>query len=160
MGKFQFSPLHEGRHCRHYGNFNTDCISILAPTRGATLIYHVFGVKMLFQFSPLHEGRHTYNHLDLLLRHISILAPTRGATVVSPLGWLCMIFQFSPLHEGRHHRRTCQGKMLISILAPTRGATAKTNKNPSISAALFNNLTNYKHLFSLCTKTFSFFIHY
>ena len=122
--RFQFSPLREGRReCRSYYCYNPQ-ISILAPARGATLLYMFSKYCRLFQFSPLREGR-----LSLLRTGIS-----------------GMRFQFSPLREGRQacrrsapsaqdfNSRPCErGDFadtiekrcggIISILAPARGAT-------------------------------------
>ena len=79
-------------------------ISIHAPTRGATIFLVFFEPKSEFQSTLLQEERHYDSSLFDNLRFISIHAPTRGATQL-------------------HVRLSL--KWSISIHAPTRGATAE-----------------------------------
>ena len=81
-----------------------NCISIHAPTRGATIFLVFFEPKSEFQSTLLQEERHYDSSLFDNLRFISIHAPTRGATQL-------------------HVRLSL--KWSISIHAPTRGATAE-----------------------------------
>ena len=126
-------------------------ISILAPTRGATITTQRQQISWAFQsslprgerrhwqshllqdvdFNPRsHEGSDTFTTWGYADRVISILAPTRGATYggsVTGTFWL----HFNPRsHEGSDLLLDCQpGDIIISILAPTRGATWKNHVN-------------------------------
>ena len=87
-------------------------ISILAPTRGATVLiaFKVFSVP------------------------ISILAPTRGATSVSRILLLRGLFQSSlPRGERRDLSRNSSPITGISILAPTRGATPTLMRQSTVT---------------------------
>ena len=123
-GKFQFTPLREGR----------------LGGKAKMKKYK------LFQFTPLREGRRACGRKHRPQYSISIHAPPRGAT--APAVRCCRtteVFQFTPLREGRHTsaRKVCRTsnfnsrpsargdrparrsvhKYRISIHAPPRGAT-------------------------------------
>ena len=120
-------------------------ISIHAPPRGATCLFHVpFLRSSYFNSRPSARGDAIVKIL-LVDFKISIHAPPRGATFASGLAILCTVFQFTPLREGRrvavHHalrnsyfnsRPSARGDsdiqrlynaFSISIHAPPRGAT-------------------------------------
>ena len=122
-GRFQFTPLREGRRA------------------GATATYQ----RDVFQFTPLREGRRGGGGVKKSDERISIHAPPRGATCCgggnrdgvrfqfTPLreGRRCIVhregagivFQFTPLREGRLRFAPRIIQALISIHAPPRGAT-------------------------------------
>ena len=83
------------------------CVSIHAPTRGATILY---------------------GELYTTYKSVSIHAPTRGAT-----SWTCQLPSmrqcFNPrTHEGCDLRNCCaHHARIVSIHAPTRGATMCAN---------------------------------
>ena len=123
-GKFQFTPLREGRppldlETYRLPHFNsrpsargdgttqatgraTHGISIHAPPRGATSVTAPSRTSAQFQFTPLREGRHLSATEWADFTNISIHAPPRGATALQ-----------APIN--RVHG--------ISIHAPPRGAT-------------------------------------
>ena len=101
-GRFQSSlPRGERRCFVRCKTFLTD-ISILAPSRGATLKVVEPTAEVIFQSSLPRGERRDLDYQHDILKTISILAPTRGATGVYPIA-RCV--------------------KAISILAPTRGAT-------------------------------------
>ena len=80
-GKFQFTPLREGRPGVSFSCLLWLSISIHAPPRGATA--HSAAVRCFsaaFQFTPLREGRRSPLQRACWLAAISIHAPPRGAT--------------------------------------------------------------------------------
>ena len=128
-GKFQFTPLREGRRAVIRGVNSPHLISIHAPPRGAT-------------------GDASRQIAGIV---ISIHAPPRGATSMFCLITSAMIFQFTPLREGRPYgqnvrtwsnyfnsRPSARGDALISRLfgcanisihAPPRGATRRRSRD-------------------------------
>ena len=165
---FQFTPLREGRQdwmqkkgLTRYFNSRPSArgddagaaepcfldISIHAPPRGATGVYHMQNYNYKFQFTPLREGRPA-SRADLSAdgiyfnsrpsargdcpcfrpppaASISIHAPPRGATTKRRSCLRILLFQFTPLREGRPGANVQAGTLTtISIHAPPRGATA------------------------------------
>ena len=125
---FQFTPLREGRRCRHRrriaaANFNS------RPSARGDQMHRVCKNPPIFQFTPLREGRHGFDtHIQRVgisihapprgatgggvllvsLEMISIHAPPRGATWnPNNLNMRC-IFQFTPLREGRRFWRSAR----------------------------------------------------
>ena len=108
-----------------WGSWADKDISILAPTRGATAEGNG-GSRRPTHFNPRsHEGSDGVSVGYRVDSWISILAPTRGATLVA-------------------YRNAIRN--LISILAPTRGATAKSDKDPSLL------LARILFIYPYCTK--------
>ena len=123
-GKFQFTPLREGRR-GHARRITSAVISIHAPPRGATFRGSHADLLRLISIHAPPRGA-TLACLGLLaLPCISIHAPPRGATAPYDCTALGIEeFQFTPLREGRQggctRNHLFQG---ISIHAPPRGAT-------------------------------------
>ena len=128
-GRFQFTPLREGRHWAVRRIAELEAISIHAPPRGATKIVET----------------------DCMLPVISIHAPPRGATAcpsdrrlpfadfnsrpsargdsASQQCRASASFQFTPLREGRlNFYREAFDNLIISIHAPPRGATGRCHR--------------------------------
>ena len=79
-GKFQFSPLREGRPCRYENDPHHQLYFNSRPCVRGDFTLIIAGMRWLvFQFSPLREGR---LHEDFSLATTDV-------------------FQFSPLREGR-----------------------------------------------------------
>ena len=76
---FQFTPLREGRRMRLRRGWGDDNISIHAPPRGATCDYAIYGRRVNFNSRPSARG-------DTKARHPSAQRKR---------------FQFTPLREGR-----------------------------------------------------------
>ena len=134
-GKFQFTPLREGRHnqirvlARH-GRFQ------FTPLREGRLQNRRKNVIcLLFQFTPLREGRRCEERGSGDWQNISIHAPPRGATrCTRTTRSKRNYFNSRPSARG-------DGKVLavlvctnISIHAPPRGATTSSPALPSITA--------------------------
>ena len=108
-------------------NYNRKIIiSIHAPTRGATFLY-LKDLSQLHDFNPrTHEGCDFSKTNDsVILQAISIHAPTRGATRIWKTFWGGRM-NFNPrTHEGCDTKISFYHSLLfiISIHAPTRGAT-------------------------------------
>ncbi len=81
--KFQSALPHGERQAMALRDLGVDFISILAPTRGATLVIHNKSALQLFQSSLPHGERQKPEADEKTEADISILAPTRGATVSS-----------------------------------------------------------------------------
>ena len=144
-GKFQFTPLREGRHSRsgteRRGNdFNSrpsargdmlfpllvkigKQISIHAPPRGATAGRWRLAALLAFQFTPLREGRLAASESPGVGK-ISIHAPPRGATAaLCALGYDCGISIHAPPRGATLSIPFYRSDLSISIHAPPRGAT-------------------------------------
>ena len=78
--KFQSALPHGERQAMALRDLGVDFISILAPTRGATLVIHNKSALQLFQSSLPHGERQKPEADEKTEADISILAPTRGAT--------------------------------------------------------------------------------
>ena len=81
------------------------CVSIHAPTRGATIYsaLHLL-ITLMFQSTHLHEVRLQDGYENMASLFVSIHAPTRGATKNIPYSqWLDIMFQSTHLHEVRHY---------------------------------------------------------
>ena len=124
---FQSTPLREGRPLSEISSVIAICVSIHAPTRGATYASDEFCRKAVFQSTPLREGRRAYytdmggylefqstpqreRRLTILsemtaILNVSIHAPTRGATRYEKTGEDGLQkFQSTPLREGRQRQ--------------------------------------------------------
>ena len=99
---FQSTHPHGVRHKVFFCIYSSCCVSIHAPTRGATTLPTLPLAVLQFQSTHPHGVRLLYTYLCDEYAHVSIHAPTRGAT-----RWRS--------HPGK--------KRLVSIHAPTRGAT-------------------------------------
>ena len=122
-GKFQFSPLREGRH-KCLQAHTSQAISILAPARGATCQkIRVALTAFYFNSRPCERGDVRRCHITQLRIYFNSRPCERGDIEGLPY-FPFYRFQFSPLREGRPVR-LCRHHTAapISILAPARGAT-------------------------------------
>ena len=99
-------------------------ISIHAPTRGATPLWHWSMPWILFQ-STLPQGERRIPCLPFhIKKDISIHAPTRGATLLCPFSYCeSPISIHAPTRGATIHLHYLHYHSSISIHAPTRGAT-------------------------------------
>ena len=145
-GKFQFTPLREGRP-ESFAAEARKYISIHAPPRGATRVAVVLLRRRNISIHAPPRGATGHQHAGRHHQAISIHAPPRGATAVlrgecaetemisihaPPRGATAgveknrkgALFQFTPLREGRQLRHiAAENALFISIHAPPRGAT-------------------------------------
>ena len=161
QGRFQFTPLREGRRIDANGFCHQLHFNSRPSARGDILPRAQFRRVLTFQFTPLREGRRNTktNHgispaisihapprgatsgswRECWSARISIHAPPRGATKSSrarPAEWR---FQFTPLREGRRMPQASRRRRKpISIHAPPRGATG-TSRNALRRVADFNS---------------------
>ena len=147
-GRFQFTPLREGRPDGNAQGESLCAISIHAPPRGATSLPHHVGLAGHISIHAPPRGATSGALLFLYRPPISIHAPPRGATKSpSQFGTATNFnsrpsargdvlrrgqpgrctFQFTPLREGRRLAADMASFYnLISIHAPPRGATKKS----------------------------------
>ena len=78
--KFQFTRPQGARPCRGSLYCYSCFVSIHAPTRGATRVYSIAGVKKGVSIHAPTRGATSSHHVGAWLRTVSIHAPTRGAT--------------------------------------------------------------------------------
>ena len=138
-GKFQFTPLREGRRCVTGCCKFSSRISIHAPARGATPQGNAGAYSLTFQFTPLREGRPAAPSGQPGVGravHFNSRPCERGDIATMAERTKTKIFQFTPLREGRPARADGQRDRAISIHAPARGATAKSNKICSVFSAI------------------------
>ena len=145
-GKFQFTPLREGRPVLPGELAGYPAISIHAPPRGATWRGAPGIARENFNSRPSARGDR-YVMVSQWVENISIHAPPRGATSCRFRPSIHALFQFTPLREGRrgvlarqgvhtphfNSRPSARGDLqaaggngkenCISIHAPPRGAT-------------------------------------
>ena len=120
-----FNPRsHERSDRSSFPSSFISCISIHAPTRGATGI-DLKSTLLITYFNPRsHERSDPLLHKRLYSQDISIHAPTRGATW---WGVVCTstiyISIHAPTRGATPHPVAPFLRVLISIHAPTRGAT-------------------------------------
>ena len=105
------------------------CVSIHAPTRGATDIDADQLYQAMFQSTHPRGVRQSKRTSQHIIIEVSIHAPTRGATSISmrlPPRRHC----FNPrTHEGCDNATyEARLKHQVSIHAPTRGATGSTKR--------------------------------
>ena len=107
--KFQSTHPHGVRRAAVARIYRPGCVSIHAPSRGATLakLRQMLRVSM-FQSTHPHGVRHRARIVWFIPFFVSIHAPSRGATLESD----------AELRDA-----------YVSIHAPSRGATDKTNPN-------------------------------
>ena len=117
---FYFNPRsHEGSDTTSKYLHQFLSISILAPTRGATISTQVV-ILHGRDFNPRsHEGSDKVDDKGYPWGYISILAPTRGATIVKLLIEVIVKFQ-SSLPRGERHfpKFPIQGKNLFQSSLP------------------------------------------
>ena len=146
-GKFQFTPLREGRPEGFFQRTTNLCISIHAPPRGATALPRRTSNRLPnFNSRPSARGDESGEWV-FTIKTISIHAPPRGATMrriravclpfnfnsrpsargdfdYAAINKRLTQFQFTPLREGRQlGLPTVPCIRFISIHAPPRGAT-------------------------------------
>ncbi len=104
--QFQFTPLREGRRNFKIAEYMHFCISIHAPTRGATCwTTRQMSLPTGFQFTPLREGRHRFHRALPHRQDFNSRPYARGDEEAAPEGQEEGVFQFTPLREGRLKRR-------------------------------------------------------
>ena len=145
-GKFQFTPLREGRPTSAVrrtpsSNFNSrpsargdfngaltsatvSTISIHAPPRGATRYQRRWNPAIRFQFTPLREGRHDGERVRFApWRYFNSRPSARGDT--KPFRGFANMMYFNSRPSARGDRADVDAacRHNISIHAPPRGAT-------------------------------------
>ncbi len=123
--RFQSTLPQEERLVRYHVTLTHPCISIHAPTRGATLLVKP-AKDVSLDFNPRsHKRSDRVGRYACGDRHdISIHAPTRGATLLQSPFNLAQRFQSTLPQEERLDEITYGSTIpVISIHAPTRGAT-------------------------------------
>ena len=101
-GRFQFTPLREGRHWAVRRIAELEAISIHAPPRGATKIVETDCMLPVISIHAPPRGATDSEFPPREEESISIHAPPRGATRNSVRCTSVYLFQFTPLREGRH----------------------------------------------------------
>ena len=118
------SRAHKGRDSLVVPVSKKLCVSIHAPTRGATFHLSKSKTAREFQFTRPQGARLNIKLRNLLNDYVSIHAPTRGATSMRSIFCLTAICFNSRAHKGRDlFRGLLPSCLLVSIHAPTRGAT-------------------------------------
>ena len=149
---FQSTPPREGRRTCMCCLLRL-CVSIHAPTRGATLWMHGSSEAYWFQSTPPREGRQHWGKATFYtarfnprphargderrryngnVRRVSIHAPTRGATYKNGLVQTDRkVSIHAPTRGATKNNAAKQVKNIVSIHAPTRGATFASQTPPN-----------------------------
>ena len=125
-GRFQFTPLREGRLFALLRSSAACLISIHAPARGATCRCDISGLgRPYFNSRPCERGD-PFSFFDHVACNIFQFTPLReGRRQKHEENQRESEFQFTPLREGRQEKVHIYVRIVhISIHAPARGATA------------------------------------
>ena len=122
--QFQSALPRGERRCQALTGQQLLCLSIRAPTRGATFTSNI-SFDQLYTFNPRsHEGSDVTLGIYTRGINLSIRAPTRGATLLRN-SIRTHLWTFNPRsHEGSDVEPILLvNNKVLSIRAPTRGAT-------------------------------------